>query len=113
MNLLVAIAIGVLMGCGVLLLLRARIFPLLLGIMLVGYAVNLFLLASGRLGSTAPPIITEAGGPYADPLPQALVLTAIVIGFGMLALLVAIALKARQATGTDHVDGAEPREQGR
>lgn len=112
MNLLVAIAIGVLMGGGVLLLLRARIFPVLLGIMLVSYAVNLFLLASGRLGSTAPPIITEAGGPYADPLPQALVLTAIVIGFGMLALLVAIALKARQATGTDHVDGAEPLEHG-
>ena len=112
MNLLVAIAIGVLMGCGVLLLLRARIFPVLLGIMLVSYAVNLFLLASGRLGSTAPPIITEAGGPYADPLPQALVLTAIVIGFGMLALLVAIALQARQATGTDHVDGVEPLEHG-
>ena len=111
MNLLVAIAIGVLMGCGVLLLLRARIFPVLLGVMLVGYAVNLFLLASGRLGNTVPPIITEAGGPYADPLPQALVLTAIVIGFGMLALLVAIALRARQATGTDHVDGTEPVEQ--
>jgi multicomponent K+:H+ antiporter subunit C len=107
MTMLVASAIAVLIGCGTYLLLRARIFPVILGLMLVGYGVNLFLLATGRLRVLMPPIITDAGGPYADPLPQALVLTAIVIGFGMTAFLVALALRARQATGTDHVDGAE------
>jgi len=112
MTVLIALAIGVLVGCGVLLLLRARIFPVLLGVMLMSYAVNLFLLASGRLRNLTPPILTDAGGPYADPLPQALVLTAIVIGFGMLALLVAVALRSRQATGTDHVAGHEPLEYG-
>jgi multicomponent K+:H+ antiporter subunit C len=105
---LVASAIAVLVGCGTWLLLRARIFPVILGLMLVGYAVNLFLLAAGRLDRGAAPIIADGGGPYADPLPQALVLTAIVIGFGMTAFLVALALRARRTLGTDHVDGVEP-----
>jgi multisubunit Na+/H+ antiporter MnhC subunit len=105
MNLLVATAIGLLMGCGVFLVLRARIFSVLLGLMLMGYGVNLFLLASGRIRLMVPPILVDGVEQYADPLPQALVLTAIVIGFGMTALLIAIALRARHVTGTDHVDG--------
>jgi multisubunit Na+/H+ antiporter MnhC subunit len=105
MNLLLASAIGLLVGCGVFLVLRARIFPVLLGLMLVSYGVNLFLLASGRVRTQVPPILVDGVTQYADPLPQALVLTAIVIGFGMTALLIAIALRARHVTGTDHVDG--------
>jgi multicomponent K+:H+ antiporter subunit C len=97
--------IAVLVSCGVYLVLRARIFPVILGVMLLGYAANLFLLAMGRLSVTTPPIITEGADGYADPLPQALVLTAIVIGFGMTAFLVVLALKAGLVTGTDHVDG--------
>ena len=108
MEALLASSIAVLVGCGTYLILRARTFPVVLGIMLLGYGVNLFLLAMGRISETTPPIIVPAATRYADPLPQALVLTAIVIGFGMAAFLVVLALRARIDTGTDHVDGAEP-----
>jgi multicomponent K+:H+ antiporter subunit C len=104
---LTAVAIGVLTACGVYLLLRARTYPVILGIMLLGYAVNLFLVAMGRLKTDRPPIIQPDATSYADPLPQALVLTAIVIGFGMAAFVVVLALRARVAVGTDHVDGEE------
>ena len=109
MNLLLASAIAVLIGCGVYLVLRARLLTVLLGLMLVGYGVNLFLLAMGRADIMVPPIIADAsqtaGTSYADPLPQALVLTAIVIGFGMTAFLLALAVRSRAVFGSDHVDG--------
>jgi multicomponent K+:H+ antiporter subunit C len=101
-------AVGALVGCGVYLLLRARTYPVILGVMLLGYAVNLFLLAMGRLSVATPPIIAPGARSYADPLPQALVLTAIVIGFGMAAFLVVLALRAGVSSGTDHVDGRAP-----
>jgi multicomponent K+:H+ antiporter subunit C len=110
MEALMATAIGVLTACGVYLLLRARTYPVILGIMLLGYAVNLFLLAMGRIRVAAPPIILGGMENYADPLPQALVLTAIVIGFGMAAFIVVLALRAQIAASTDHVDGREDRE---
>ncbi len=106
MEAVVAIAIGILAACGVFLILRARIFPVVLGLTLLSYAVNLFLFASGRLKLDAPPLI-RAGAAYTDPLPQALVLTAIVIGFGMTAYLLMLALRALAETGDDHVDGRE------
>lgn len=106
MEAIVAIAIGILTACGVFLMLRARTFPLVLGLTLLSYAVNLFLFASGRLQMDAPPLIRE-GAAYADPLPQALVLTAIVIGFGMTAYLVMLALRALAESGGDHVDAKE------
>ena len=104
MEALLATAIGVLTACGVFLILRARTFPVLLGLTLLSYAVNLFLFASGRLRLDTPPLI-GSGASYTDPLPQALVLTAIVIGFGMTAFLVVLAIGLRRETGTDHVDG--------
>ena len=106
MEAVVAIAIGVLTACGVFLILRSRTFPVVLGLTLLSYAVNLFLFASGRLRLDAPPLI-RAGAAYTDPLPQALVLTAIVIGFGMTAYLLMLALRALAETGDDHVDGRE------
>jgi multicomponent K+:H+ antiporter subunit C len=111
LELLLASGIGVLAAAGVWLLLRSRVFDAILGLTLLSYAVNLFILASGRLRVGAPPIVD--GRPptlveYADPLPQALALTAIVIGFAMTAVILAIALRARAETGSDHVDGAEP-----
>ena len=106
MEAVVAIAIGVLTACGVFLILRSRTFPVVLGLTLLSYAVNLFLFASGRLRLDAPPLI-RAGTSYTDPLPQALVLTAIVIGFGMTAYLLMLALRALAETGDDHVDGRE------
>jgi multicomponent K+:H+ antiporter subunit C len=107
MEALIAAAIGVLVACGVYLLLRARTYPVILGIMLLGYAVNMFLVVMGRLSAGAAPIIRDDVQTYVDPLPQALVLTAIVIGFGMAAFVIVLALRARIAVGTDHVDGEE------
>lgn len=106
MEALVATAIGILTACGIFLMLRARTFPVVLGLTLLSYAVNLFLFASGRLMLDAPPLIRD-GARYTDPLPQALVLTAIVIGFGMTAYLLMVALRAMAETGDDHVDGRE------
>jgi multicomponent K+:H+ antiporter subunit C len=106
MEALLAIAIGILTACGVFLMLRARTFPLILGLTLLSYAVNLFLFASGRLRMDAPPLIRD-GASYTDPLPQALVLTAIVIGFGMTAYLVMLSLRALSESGDDHVDAKE------
>lgn len=101
---LFACAIGLLTTCGVYLLLRAHSFAVVLGLTLLSYAVNLFIFASGRLVEDAPPLIGVEAGRLADPLPQALVLTAIVIAFGMTAYLIALALAARGASGSDHVD---------
>lgn len=107
----IACAIGVLAGCGVWLLLRPRTFQVAIGLSMLSYAVNLFIFAMGRLRVGAAPVL-EAGRPanpaaFADPLPQALVLTAIVIGFATTALLLVVLLAARGFSGTDHVDGRE------
>jgi multicomponent K+:H+ antiporter subunit C len=102
---LISIAVGVMTACGVYLLLRARTFPVVLGLTLLSYAVNLFLFAMGRLTIGAPAIIDPERDVYTDPLPQALVLTAIVIGFGMTAFAVVLALRAKADLGNDHVDG--------
>ncbi|MBM7332076.1 MAG: Na+/H+ antiporter subunit C [Alcanivorax sp.] len=103
MEAMVAVMIAVLVGTGVYLVLRARTFPVILGITLLSYGVNLFVFISGRLALDQPPIV--GAGPSTDPLPQALVLTAIVIGFAMTAFLVVLALRGQGETGTDHVDG--------
>ena len=102
---LVASAIGVLVAGGIFLALRARTFQVVLGLTLFSYAVNLFLFASGRLVIGRPPIWDKAVTEYTDPLPQALVLTAIVITFGMTAFVVILALRSFLETGSDHVDG--------
>jgi len=109
MELLVASGIGIVFGCGIYLVLRARTYPVVLGLTLISYAVNVFIFVMGRLTMGAPPLIAEGATRYADPLPQALVLTAIVIGFGMTGFLIELAIRARHETGTDHVDGATPR----
>jgi multicomponent K+:H+ antiporter subunit C len=108
MEFLIATALGVITTCGIYLTLRGRTFTVILGLSLLGYAVNLFIFAMGRLAYNAPPIVTGGASGYADPLPQALVLTAIVIGFGMTGYLIELAIRARHETGSDHVDGNEP-----
>ncbi len=112
MEVVLAIAIGVLTGSGVWLLLRPRTFQLVMGLLMLSYAVNLFVFSVGGLAVDKEPILVDGVTPnlanYADPVPQALVLTAIVIGFAMTALLLVIALASRGMTGTDHVDGTEP-----
>jgi multicomponent K+:H+ antiporter subunit C len=108
MEALLAIAIGVLTACGLFLLLRARTYPLVLGLTLLSHAVNLFLFASGRLAMDAPPLILAQAVRHTDPLPQALVLTAIVISFAMTAYLIVLALSALAQSGGDHVDARAP-----
>jgi len=113
MEAIYALAIGVLTGAGVWLLLRPRTFQVIMGLSMLSYAVNLFIFGMGRLHVNRPPVLLDtdrAGDPsmYADPLPQALVLTAIVIGFAMTALFLVVLLASRGLTGTDHVDGREP-----
>ena len=112
MELIVSLGIGVLAGSGVWLLLRPRTFQVIMGLSLLSYAVNLFIFFMGWVRGGAAPFV-EAGaavdfGRFADPLPQALVLTAIVIAFATTALLLVVLLAARGLTGTDHVDGREP-----
>jgi multicomponent K+:H+ antiporter subunit C len=108
MEALFALTLGILTASGVYLLLRARTFPVVMGLTLISYAVNLFLLAMGRLSTGIPAIIGQSSS-YTDPLPQALVLTAIVIGFAMTAFVVVLALRSVGETKTDHVDGQERR----
>jgi len=112
MELVLAIGIGALAGSGVWLILRPRTFQVIIGLSLLSYAVNLFILAMGRIKIDSPPILAAriVGDPaqFADPLPQALVLTAIVISFATTALFLVVLLASRGLTGTDHVDGREP-----
>jgi multicomponent K+:H+ antiporter subunit C len=103
MEALVASAIGVLTFTGIYLMLRQRTFPVILGLTFLSYAVNVFLFASGRLTVNAAPIIGQPE-PQADPLPQALVLTAIVISFGMTAVLMILAIGGHLTSGHDRVD---------
>ena len=111
MELVVALAIGVLTGSGVWLVLRSRTFQVVIGLSLLSYAVNLFIFSTGGLRSGAAPILERGAAgdlaTHADPVPQALVLTAIVIGFATTALFLVVLLAARGLTGTDHVDGGE------
>ena len=107
MEILVASAIGLLTACGVYLMLRGRTFAVVLGLTLLSYAVNLFIFATGRLAVGMPPLIAEGAAAWADPLPQALALTAIVIGFATTGFVLELALRTRDQTGSDHVDGAE------
>jgi len=105
MEFLVASSIGVLTAGGVYLILRLRTFPIILGLALLSYAVNVFIFASGRLTIDASPILSKYENViYADPLPQALVLTAIVISFGMTAVLVMIGLGAYLEADSDKID---------
>jgi multicomponent K+:H+ antiporter subunit C len=108
MEFLVATGIGWVTACGIWLMLRGRSFPVVLGLSVLGYAVNVFIFAMGRLWSNAPPLLVEGASRVADPLPQALVLTAIVIGFATTGFVIELALRSRSDSGTDHVDGVEP-----
>lgn len=104
---LITSGIGVVTASAIYLILRGRTWPVVLGLSLLGYAVNVFIFAMGRLWQDAAPILAQ-GARVADPLPQALVLTAIVIGFATTGFVVELALRTRHDTGTDHVDGHEP-----
>lgn len=109
MELVLALGIGALTGSGVWLILRPRTYQVIVGLSLLSYAVNLFIFGVGGVKRNAPPILVDGVdiATLTDPVPQALVLTAIVIGFATTALFLVVLLAARGLTGTDHVDGRE------
>ena len=113
MEIVLSLGIGVLAGSGVWLILRPRTYQVVIGLSLLSYAVNLFIFSMGRLRVGVAPVLGADGAAnpagYADPVPQALVLTAIVIGFATTALFLVVLLAARGLTGSDHVDGRESR----
>jgi multicomponent K+:H+ antiporter subunit C len=111
MEVIVSLAIGVLVAAGVWLVLRPRTFQVLIGLSLLSYATNLFIFSVGSLSVGREPIV-RPGLPadlvnYTDPLPQSLVLTAIVIGFATTALFLVVLLALRGLADSDHVDGQE------
>ena len=106
MELAMASAIGILTAAGVYLLLRARSFDVILGLTLLSYATNLLIFSGGRLVPGKPPVLRDVAN-YTDPLPQALVLTAIVIAFAMTAVTVVLAIRSRGDNDSDHVDGSK------
>jgi multicomponent K+:H+ antiporter subunit C len=112
MELALSLGIGVLVAAGVYLLLRARSFEVIIGLTLLSYAINVLIFSMGRLVVGKPPILREDTAftlaNHTDPLPQALVLTAIVIGFAMTAVLLVVAVRSRGDNRSDHVDGREP-----
>lgn len=108
MEFLMTTGIGALTAAGLYLIFLRRTFPVVIGLSFLSYAVNVFLFAMGRLAVNLPPIVDKAAPGYTDPLPQALVLTAIVITFGMTALIVVLSLRAFLETGADDVALAVP-----
>jgi len=92
--------------------LRPRTFQVIIGLSLISYAVNLFIFSMSRprtnMAAIVDPSLPINPANYADPVPQSLVLTAIVIGFATTALFLVILLVSRGLTGSDHVDGREP-----
>ena len=112
MEFAIASGVGVLVTGGIYLLLRARTFDVILGLTMLSYATNLLIFSSGRAVAGKPPVLRAGIEPtlahYADPLPQALVLTAIVIAFAMTAVTVVVAMRNHADLNSDHVDGHEP-----
>ena len=108
MEALLALASGVLYAAGIYLMLRRRLAQLIIGLGLLSNGTNLLILTAGGLTRARPPVLQEGAHvlvqPYADPVPQALVLTAIVIGFGLLAFSLVLAHRVHGSVGTDDVD---------
>jgi len=108
MELLLALASGILYAAGIYLMLRRRLAQLIIGLGLLSNGTNLLIFTAGGLTRGHPPVVPEGADalvpPYADPVPQALVLTAIVIGFGLLAFLLVLAHRVHATVGTDDVD---------
>jgi multicomponent Na+:H+ antiporter subunit C len=108
MEILLALVVGILYAAGLYMLLRRSIVKLILGLGLLGHAANLLIFTVGRVTRGDPPVIKEHAEvllpPFADPLPQALILTAIVIGFGVQAFATVLVKRAYQTVGTDDFD---------
>ncbi|HLA43832.1 MAG TPA: Na+/H+ antiporter subunit C [Aggregatilineales bacterium] len=108
MELLLAVVIGILYATGIYMILRRSIIKLILGLSLLGHAANLLIFTVGRLVRSYPPLIEEGQKvlhePFADPLPQALILTAIVIGFGVQAFAIVLIKRVHRIVDVNDFD---------
>ena len=104
MELLIALTVGILFAVGTFMLLRPRSFPVVQGLILISHGINITLVSMGRVQLGSPPILAVESASRADPLAQALVLTAIVISFGMTAFLLVLAYRRYQRGRSEMVD---------
>ena len=99
-----SLAIGILFAVGVYLILSRSLLRIILGTSFLTHGVHLLLLTMSRLKTGAAPVLSEESGSYADPLPQALILTSIVISFGVTSFFFVLAYRAYQKLGTDDME---------
>jgi multicomponent Na+:H+ antiporter subunit C len=108
MELVLPVVVGALYAAGLYMMMRRSMIKLILGLALLSHAANLLIFTAGGLTRARPPIVpegaSEPSAPYADPLPQALILTAIVISFGVLAFSLSLVYRAWRTIGTDDLD---------
>jgi multicomponent Na+:H+ antiporter subunit C len=114
-EILIAAAVGVLYGTGIYMMLRRSLVKLIIGLALLSNGANLLIFSAAGLTRGRPPIVPPGAGapspPFADPLPQALILTAIVISFGVLAFTVVLFKRAYGAIGSDDLDAMKTTDQ--
>ncbi len=108
MTFLLAVLVGVLYSAGIYLILRRSLVKVIIGLIFLGHAANLLIFTIGKVTKGIPAFIPQGAEkivePFADPLPQALILTAIVIGFGVQAFAIVLFKRAYQEVGTDDLD---------
>ncbi|SFJ18563.1 multicomponent Na+:H+ antiporter subunit C [Halobacillus dabanensis] len=104
MELIMAVLGGILFTTGVYNLLQKQLLRIIIGTALISHGAHLFILTMGELKTGAPPVLTEGVENYTDPLPQALILTSIVISFGVTSLLLVLAYRAAKINGTDNME---------
>jgi multicomponent Na+:H+ antiporter subunit C len=104
MEIVMAIVIGILFMCATYLILSKSILRIIVGTGLLSHGAHLLILTMGGLKQGAVPLLSEEAASYVDPLPQALILTAIVISFGVTAFLLVVAYRAYQELGTDDME---------
>jgi len=113
MSPLIVFSIGVLLFAGIYLMLSNQLWRVIIGTVFLSHGVNLILLASGGfMDGTEPPILHASKGPFVDPLPQALILTAIVISFGVTAFVLVMLRQVYESTGTTDLKEIEENEWG-
>ncbi|CDQ18074.1 multisubunit sodium/proton antiporter, MrpC subunit [Halobacillus karajensis] len=104
MEIIMAVLAGILFTTGVYNLLQKQLLRIIIGTGLISHGAHLFILTMGELKTGAPPVLTEGIENYTDPLPQALILTSIVISFGVTSLLLVLAYRAAKVNGTDNME---------
>lgn len=104
MELVICILAGILFGTGVYNILQKQLLRIAIGTGLISHAAHLFILTMGKLKRGQPPIIDDSVSVYTDPLPQALILTSIVISFGVTSVVLVLAYRTINENETDNMD---------